>query len=451
MSCQHVDTKSNRTVKLTVLIACAVGLAPQSAFTAMQGVEFTGWGTEMSGQGARNQTQQALTDAFNDYCESNGEDREALEQELFQLELEVRSRLGEEGMGAATDYIPEAQEQVDELLDRLDDQCEDDDDGMVFNNFKITYAHCRMLMDSDSDLLDIKIPDSGADGYMLVVSEGEGMRINLTRSMQETAEHATGQGWSSGIEWQAGPGQTKEIIGYQATLHQYEYTMGMGTGYGSGLTSSQAAAQGGMSVEEYMQQNQGTGQSQASAMMAGMVSSKNQGWGYFSQEVPGVDIVQGFYENFANRVAPSGELDSFFGGMIMAMVGMLEKGIPLELYSKVESKVMGKTMVAGESTSDILSTRLVSLPSDWCTREFVGPDVPIRDMDEEINQALSGQSGAPGSGVSAEQQAEIAEGMRQLQEAMDSLTPEQKRMMEQLGIGSGMIPGGGAAGDDDGQ
>ena len=447
---RQIHSNCRRFTPLGLLLTCVAVLGAQNAFAQLQGVEFTGWGTEMSGQGAINPTQQALTDAFNDYCESNGEDREALEQDLFRLELEARTRLGEEGMGVATDYMPEAQEQVDELLDRLDEECEDDDEGWVFSNFKITYAHCRMLMDSDSDLLDIKIPDSGADGHMLVVSGGEGMRINLTRSMQQVAQHATGQGWSSGIQWQSGPGQTKEIIGYEATSHQYEYTMGIGTGYGAGLSSSQQAAQGGMSTQEYLQQNQGAGQDQASALIAGMVSTKNQGWGYFSQEVPGVDIVQEFYENFANRVAPSGELDSFFGGMIMAMVGMLEKGIPLELNFKVESKVMGRTTVSSESTSDILNARLVSLPSDWCTREFVGPDVPIRDMDEEINQALSGQSGSPNSGVSAEQQAEIAEGMRQFQEAMDNLSPEQKAMMEQMGITPGMIPGG-ASGNDDGQ
>jgi hypothetical protein len=206
-----------------------------------------------------------------------------------------------------------------------------------------------------------------------------------------------------------------------------------------------------MSVAEYLQQNQNTGEGQASAMMAGMVSTKNQGWGYFSQDVPGIDIVQGFYENFADRVAPSGDLESFFGGMIMSIVGMLEKGVPLELNSKVESKVMGRTMMSGESTSEILAVRLVSLPSDWCTREFVGPDVPIKDLDEEISQALSGQSGSSEGGISAQQQEEMAEGMQQLQDAMKNLTPEQKRMMEQLGIGSGMIPTGEPAGKKDGQ
>lgn len=146
-------------------------------------------------------------------------------------------------------------------------------------------------------------------------------------------------------------------------------------------------------------QGAGLDESQGLQMLSGMVSSKTTGWGYFSTAVPGIDIVQRFYRNFAESVSPSGDLSSFFGGMIMSSVALLEKGIPLEMYTTLETKLMGRTMISGQSGSRIYTVDLVNLPSDWCSRSFIDESL-LTDIDAQMEQALSGSSGGA-SGTAA--------------------------------------------------
>jgi hypothetical protein len=198
-------------------------------------------------------------------------------------------------------------------------------------------------------------------------------------------------------------------------------------------------------------------------MLSGMVSNKVTGWGYFSTAVPGIDIVQSFYRNFAESVSPGGELSSFFGGMLNSSVALLEKGIPLEMHTALETKVLGKTVISGESMSGIYDVKLVNLPDDWCSRSFID-ESNLTDIDAQLQQALSGASAggaggmsggmpgsAPASGLPAGQAGGLGEMFGGLSAAAaggftpgsdGEMTPEEQAQMAQAVAGLGQMFGG---------
>jgi hypothetical protein len=429
-----------RQVVLGAATAVAMGFLAEDTAAAMRGVMLDGMTFDSASEMPQSATYSAGKEAFKNFCRNN--DRDDLITLYTNLEVAAAGKLAEVGAGFVTDFFPD-DAQIDKILDAVEEECDREDEQDNFGLTKIIYSECRMTMDGMTGQLDIKIP-VGGDGHMIVFDGNEGAKMNLTQRVQQ-ASAQVGQGWSQDLKWTPGPGQTVERAGYPATSAQFEYTVGMGAGYGSALAASQQAAEGGISTEEYLEAQQGLGQSQALQVLSGMVSNKVTGWGYFSTDVPGIDIVQSFYQNFATSVAPSGELDSFFGGMIMSSVSLLEKGMPLELHTTVETKLMGKTTISGESMSGIYEVELVDLPSDWCTRSFID-ESKVTDIDAQVQQAMAGAGGSGGAagmsapGLTAEQAA-------QMNEARGSMTEEQKQALSGLGL-DGLIPGlaGNAAG-----
>jgi hypothetical protein len=400
-------------------------------------------------------SQQELGEAYDAFCAGGGPEQL---QSLFQQMQQQLDQSGAVGMGtqilgggpmaswALNEALSTAEQGAGAVLDGLEEACADEPnpkDKKTFGN--ITYSHCRMLMDmaATNELLDIKIPEGGGDGTMLAVSGGEAVSVNLTARLEELASNQTGigMGWSSGVAWSGGGQSSNDIIGYPTVPWTYEYTMGGGTGAGSSLALSQSADQGNLSAQQYIQQGGGTpaGASPLS-MISGMVSVTNQGSGDFSTAVPGIDIVQSFYTNFANRVAPQGNLGSMFGGMIMNMVALLEKGIPLRMTSTVSSKILGATQVSGQSDHRVYSVELVELPPEWCVLDFTPEGVEVQDIDAQIEQAMAGA----GAGSGQQDMQQMNEAMQQMNEAMQSLTPQQQQMMAQMGL-SNMV-GAGAPG-----
>ena len=62
---------------------------------------------------------------------------------------------------------------------------------------------------------------------------------------------------------------------------------------------------------------------------------------WVSREVPGMDIVELFYERLTTEMSPDGGGMSFFGGMISNLVGMLQYGIPMEMDQTTSSSAIG--------------------------------------------------------------------------------------------------------------
>lgn len=325
----------------------------------------------------------AGTEAWLSFCEDG--EREALMEQYNELENQAAMRLAEVGTPVTYSQLDDVRDRLNEQLDALEGKCDEVEPGAQYQNFKITYAYCRMLMDQNPNLLDIQVP-AGGDGQMLAIGGNEGIRVNLKQAIATTEEKATGKGWSTNIQWTSGPGTSKEIAGYSASQYSFNYHSGMGEGEGLAGMASMMAAAGGADMAQYMQ---GAQSGNMMEMMAGMISTTNEGSGFFSQSAPGIDIVQSFYNNFATNVDTGTGFSTFFSGQLENLVLMLAKGMPLEMNQTVSSKVMGRIVASGRSLMEVFDVHTVALPSDWCTRDFTPAGVTITDVDEQIEQVLS--------------------------------------------------------------
>lgn len=219
-------------------VTLAMGFLSGASSAAMQGVELSGLVWDSASEMTLTPPQQTAVSAFEDFCDSN--DHEDLEALYTQIEVQVASKLAEVGMGAVADYFPSSAE-IDEMLDAVKEAC-DRKESDSFGFTKIIYSECRMTMDGMTGQLDMKIP-AGSDGHMMAFDGTEGVKVILTRRVQEVSG-AVGQGWSSDVQWQPGPEETVEKEGYPAQFARFEYSVGMGPGYGSGLAANQQAAAG---------------------------------------------------------------------------------------------------------------------------------------------------------------------------------------------------------------
>lgn len=273
--------------------------------------------------------------------------------------------------------------------------------------FSITYAHCRMAMETLPHSMDIHLPPGLGEGTMSIADHGERevMKLTLKRNIEAVADYATGAGWSDGIRMT--PTQRGGThAGFSTREYNFESTGGLGN-----------TAQGGGDASG----------------LAGLVSVKSEGTAWLASCVPGIDIVRAFYDKLTREMEPDGESMSFFGGMIQNIVGMLEKGLPMEAETTTSSRVMGVTKVSGTSRSVVTGFDIIPLPPQWCEASLMPAEYAVTDIDQQVAEVLRN---APGGGTGGA--SEAAQGMQQLNEAMQQLTPEQRQMMEQFGMGDMM-------------
>ena len=267
-----------------------------------------------------------------------------------------------------------------------DDVCNREEQPPQVQPFIITYAYCRMAMVAPYQVMDIHLPPQIGTGTMSAADylEGEAIQVTLSRSF-DAAATAVGPGWSSQVSMTS-PTDGGTRIGYPTTRYQFGYEGGLG---GGGMVP-----------------------------FASMVSTETSGTVWVSDAVPGLGIVRSFYENMSNEVSPELASNSLFAGLLNNQVGMLRNGLPLEIDETVEAKVLGKTSISGRSHSIITDIRLVDFRPEWCSESLLPPGMPVRDIDQEIAEAMSG---AP------------------------QMTDEERQMMEQFDMGSimEMMTGGG--------
>jgi hypothetical protein len=271
-----------------------------------------------------------------------------------------------------------------------DEMCNRGDQPPQVQPVTITYAYCRMAVVTPHQVMDIHLPPQVGTGTMSAADylQGEAMQVTLRRGFDAGAM-ATGRGWSTQVSMTS-PTDGGARIGYPTTRYEFGYEGGLG---GGGMIP-----------------------------FADMVSTESSGTVWVSEAVPGLDIIRSFYENLTSEVSPELASNSFFGGLINNLVGMLRHGLPLESDHLVESKVLGRTSMSGRSHSIITDIRLVDFRPEWCSESLLPPGMPVRDIDQEIAEAMSG---AP------------------------QMTPEERQMMQQFDMGSimeQMLGGGASAG-----
>ncbi|MDH5346118.1 MAG: peptidoglycan-binding protein, partial [Gammaproteobacteria bacterium] len=285
-----------------------------------------------------------------------------------------------------------------DLRTARDELCQQGDQGPHTYPFVITYAHCRMAMATPTHAMEIHLPPESGTGRMSMADHTTQEIATLTlRPAVASAATVTGSGWSDQITMDSA-GLDGSRIGYPVEKFAFEYNAGLGGGGTVG-------------------------------MLAGLVSVKNSGTVWVSDDVPGIDIVRAFYENLTREMQIGEGAMSFFGGLVSNLVGMLREGLPLEIDQTVSSGVAGSVSVSGRSHSIITTMLDANYHSGWCSQSLMPSGYAVTDIDQQLSQVYDD------AGMSAP---EVQESMRQYQEAMQNMTPEQRQMMEQFGVGNMM-------------
>jgi hypothetical protein len=281
----------------------------------------------------------------------------------------------------------------------------DESDGSYFNHFTITYAYCRMTMDTPTHSMDIHMPPSSAAALMQAVdySTEEAMQIDLARDMQGTLP-VTGVGWSSGIAMSP-TGDSKEIIGHTTDHYIYQYQAGMG----------------------------GAGTAPGMDIIASSISVQNSGTAWVAPSIEGDSIPRRFYWNLATQVQPAEGMAGYFSGLIMNIVGLLQHGLPLEVESTVASRIAGASVMKADSKSVITSYDLVPMPAGWCARSIVPPNFEVTNVSEQLDEMMA-QQNSP----------EMQQAQADMEAAYAQMSPEERAMMESMGL-SGLMGAGAAA------
>ena len=159
-------------------------------------------------------------------------------------------------------------------------------------------------------------------------------------------------------------------------------------------------------------------------MVLGTVNT--HGTAYIATGVPGADVMSAFYSNFSNHIAAS---PSMFTQTIDQWAEMVAIGVPLQ----VDLTVRARAMMVGPATTSSTSIGTVSIDESGASREQLCGRIAIPEgwNVTDVQEMMAGASGGPDA-------EEMNEAMSAMQEAMQSVTPEQRAAMEALGI---TIPG----------
>ena len=168
----------------------------------------------------------------------------------------------------------------------------------------------------------------------------------------------------------------------------------------------------------------------------GLPMSKIQSTGsaWISSDVPGADVVAKFYENFEEYVTPATESGTMFTAMIEQMADVVQNGIPLETTQTVKSTMpfggvggtpesrMGQGSTSTSKTSSITVWQGAASEHNVCGQMEAPEGYTVTSMSEMM---------------SGDNMPEISsEDMQEIQDMMQGLSPEERQMMEQMGVGN---------------
>ena len=222
-------------------------------------------------------------------------------------------------------------------------------------SFVIQYQSCMMRMDTPTQTMSIRLPPGQPLALMEMAdrSTGEGFAVELNRTL-DSAQAVAGSGWNSGMQMTPG-GSGPELIGYDTEVYSFASSEGPG---GGSSTESNGGPRG-----------KGSNRSIPGAFVA----VSNQGTAWVAAEADGVEIVRSFYDNFSKEVNAGQADDSFYGGMMDNMVGLLQHGLPLHIVQESQSTVAGTARKSSTSESWVNSVTLLERDDTECATTTI-PD-----------------------------------------------------------------------------
>lgn len=372
------------TAMLVAGATCAI--TAQSAF-AIPGVEITGTNTDFGNQTFLSGTNGVSKEQLCTPGAQSAGDVVATATHALKQRLSTR-------LGPSTELQGLSSNDVMQSMGAL---CTDPDDSSTAP-FKIIYSACRMTMDSPDQTLDIVLPPGGEAGRMDMVDfrSSEVYHVSLQRNVS-AAEAAT-SAWGSAIDIDSGT-TGESIAGHGTRKYNFSYTGGLGGGEDS--------------------------------PMGGLATVKNTGTVWIADGVDGIATVQAFYTNMTREIDPAQAEQGFVAGLINNLVKMLQNGLPLRMKQTVETSMMGMAGTSHRSHMEVYGSQEIDLPADWCAQNFIPEGFTVRDIDQEISDAMSG-GGTEGEGAGASMQ----DLQNMMNEAMKDMTPEQREMMKSMDMGA---------------
>lgn len=309
----------------------------------------------------------------------------------------------------------------------------------ISRNTWLIYTSCAMIMGNGTQYLRWTVPPLTSEPEMVAIdfSTGEGVRVPLeTRLRQLEGALAPVEDAMDGAIVPMGELTQFSISGSQGTRRD---TLGVSDG------GAPVAREFTSHSYEYSYTAK-IGTVAGFDFMANLGTIKSEGQAWIVPDAPGADVFSLFYDNFRNYVSPSAGTNSLMAGALLQMAGIASRGIPVQTTHKSSMSmgamsVLSSGVVGADATSTASIDRIMVLPgkaAGVCGPARIPEGVEITDLDEAMAAA---QGAGAGAGPNSP---EFQEAMRQASEAMEQMTPEQRQMMEQLGMG-GMMPGAPAA------
>lgn len=296
--------------------------------------------------------------------------------------------------------------------------------------YAIMFASCSMLMTDGVHTMRWIVPPDAPEAQMIIADAQTGQVITdgnvmLETNLRNTQEFAKGRA-------------TSQTVAPASGSKTYEIQLEIGP---TGNYSKSTETYTGKAYSfEYTGELNLPGM-EATGISLGSMESKGTAW--LSPDVPGSDVVAKFYDNFKTHVAPAAGSGTLFAAMIEQMADVVAYGMPLETEQTVTTGIaaVNSRMGAG-NTSTSKVTEITVWQGAAAEHEVCGQfEAPEGFEEVSMQQMMAGG----GSSADAEQ---MNEAMQQYSEAMEQMTPEQKQMMEQMGLGDmmGQMMGGAAAG-----
>lgn len=368
---------------------------------------------------------------------------------------QVISVLGSVGLG-----IPMIDETNAHLLagPLLSDFCSGQNPASTYN---IIYSSCSMSMWSGQNSMRLVLPSNGAEAEMQLFSPagaldtefcgtegavssncGAGgiqvLRVRMRRLFDgDQSEQLPLLGrLTADVEVTPQSGQ-RQILGVPAREHSFSYEGKMNP----------------LFMDAEMQEATGGDAELPGGFPFGDITMRSEGTAWLATDVPGLATIQAFYANYVREVVPNDDSGSLLGGVIAHVAKLTEHGIPLEIIQDMQVSIASFISMGMKSHSEGKVLGVMNLMSDaeWCELTEFPDDWEIVDMDDLMSGAAggggpSGGGSSPGTQNSGEPT--MADAMQQMNEAMAQMTPEQREMMEQFGMGGAMgaAAGGGAGG-----
>jgi hypothetical protein len=289
--------------------------------------------------------------------------------------------------------------------------------------YAIMYASCSMLMTDGVHMMRWVVPPDAPEAKMIIADAQtrqviDGGNVMLETSLGAVVDHAKGRAITQTVR----PGSESKSYDVQLEIgptinHRYSTETYTGRAYWF----------------QYVGKIEMPGMEALPGWSFGDLESSGTAW--ISPEVPGSDVVAKFYENFKNYVIPATGQGTLYTAMIEQMADVVAYGMPLETTQTVSMGMRAGLSGAGESSTSTSKIKSITVWQGAASQHQVCGHMQTPEGFEEVSmqQMMEGPETSP---ADAQQ---MNEAMQQVNEAMQQLTPEQRQMMEQLGMG-GMMP-----------